>query len=180
MTTENNLKSFISENDKLLSALTVLLAIAGFVQNLSIQWLGNALLFITIGALLTVWTELYKCFPQKGTVRLMIFKNTISLGLIGIIFYWLIAFNTFWNYFLFIPVFLGLAYMCFTVLAQLKQFSFVKKLTGEKDKRNVWQVGFLITYGFGIFLGLSWLLYLSIGVSPVFTFLLNIIKLNFK
>lgn len=174
------LKDFIEQNHNLLSAMAVLVAVASFATTLSVRWLGDVLLFLSIAAIVTLWIELYMSFPKTGSLRLILFKNILSFGLIGLVFYWFLAFGKFWNIFLFIPLFLMMFYMSHNVVKQLLGFSFVKKVIGEKGNRNKWQILLITGYGFGIFWAVSWMLYLAIGASPGFNIILELIRINFK
>lgn len=174
-----SLKDFIDQNHNLLSALAVLIAIASYAGSLPVQWLGSTILFLSIAGVITVWFELYKNFPKTGTLRLVIFKNITTFGLIGITFYWFLSFPSFWNIFLFIPLFFFLYYMFHTTLKQFMEFSFVKKIIGKTGHRNIWQKILVLIYGLGIFYAVTWMFHISIGAAPGFSFLMELIRLNF-
>lgn len=175
-----SLKGFLDENHHLLSAMAVLLGIATFSGSLSIKWLGNLLLFLSFAGVVTTWFELYINFPKTGAFRLMIFKNILTFGLIGFVFYWILTFPAFWNIFSFIPIFAYLYYMLHTIVKQLATFSVVKKIFGEKNHRNKWQKIFIVIYGLAVFYVLNWILFLSIGAAPGFNIIFELVRLYFK
>lgn len=177
--TGKSLRDFIDENQNLLSAMAVLVAIASFVTNLPIHWLGSTLLFLTIAGIVTVWVELYILFPKTGSMRLMIFKNVLSFGLIGFVFYWFLAFGTFWNIFSFVPLFAMLLYMSLTVLTQLVAFPIVRKIFGKKGNRNVWQKILIVAYVCAVGYGILWLFAISVGAAPGINYLLQLIRISF-
>lgn len=181
-TNEQNLtlRDFIEKNQGLLSSIAVLFAIATFVDTLSVKWLGSVLMFLSIAGVVTLWTELFMCFPKTGSIRLILFKNIISLGLMGFVLYWFLAFDRFWNIFFFVPLFLLLFYMSNILLKQFMSVSFIKRLFGEKGKRNIWQKILVVIYAVIVFYGLMWMLSISIGASPGFNYILELIRLNFK
>ena len=174
-----SLKDFIDQNHQLLSTMAVLIAIATYADSLPVQWLGNTILFLSTAGVVTVWFELYRCLPKTGTLRLVVFKNIITIGLIGFTFYWFLSFPAFWNIFSFIPLFLFLYYMFHTTIKQLMEFGFVMKIFGTKGQRNGWQKLLVFIYGFGIFVALSWMLHISIGAAPGINLMLELVRLNF-
>ncbi len=174
------LRDFIEKNQSLLSSMAVLFAIATFVDTLSVKWLSNVLMFLSIAGVVTLWVELFMCFPKTGSVRLILFKNILSLGLMGFVLYWFLAFDRFWNIFLFVPLFFVLFYMSNVLLEQFMSVPLIKRLFGEKGKRNVWQKILIGFYAVVVFYGLVWMLSISIGASPGFNYVLELIRLNFK
>lgn len=177
---EITLKEFIEQNHYLLSSMAVFIAIASFVKGLPILWLANSLFFLSIAGVVVVWFELHSQFPKKAEIRLFAFKQILSLGLIGFIFYWLLAFPAFWNIFLFVPLTLVLTAMFIKLLNQFFSFQFVRKIFGQKGKRNGWQKLLVAAYNFGIFVAVNWILYICINASPGFNYLLEMIRLNFQ
>src|SRR5580698_9303665 len=130
-----SLHDFIEQNQSLLSAMAVLVAIATFVANLPVHCLGSVRLFLSIAGVVTIWVELYMRFPTTGSIRLVLFKNILSVSLMGFILYWFLAFGTFWNIFLFVPLFCSLLYMSLTILTQLMAIPFIKNIFGKKGHR---------------------------------------------
>ena len=175
----SSLRDFIEENHNLLSAMAVLAAIASFVNGLPIHWLAATLFFLAIAGVITIWFELNAQFPEKGSARLFLFKQILFLGLLGFILYWFLAFPSFWNIFFFLPLFLTLFFMLLTVLRQLTAIPFIKRLFGKKGERSIWQKILIFAYGFAVFVALDWLLWLSVGTSPVFNYTFELIRLNF-
>jgi hypothetical protein len=175
-----SLRDFIEENQSLLTAMAVLFGIATFMATIPMHWLSSALLFFSIAGAITLWAELYMCFPKTGALRLILFKNIISLGLMGFILYWFLAFGAFWNLFIFVPLFAAMYYMSNTVLKQLLAVPFVKKAFGERGHRNGWQILLICGYGIGIFYGVTWMLAISIGAAPGFNLILEVIRQNFR
>lgn len=175
-----SLKDFIGKNHHLLSTMAVLTAIASFGVTLSIHWLGSILVFLSTAGVMTVWVELYKSFPETGTLRLVIFKNILSLGLFSLGFYWLIAFPTFWNIFSFVPLFALMFYLLHTNIKQITAFSFVQRLFGKKGKRNPWQQLLVFLYGIGMFYALTWMFAMSITAAPGLNMILELIRNNFN
>lgn len=175
-----NLKEFIDENHYLLSSMAILIALATFGINLSINWIGSILSFLSIAAIATIWVELYKMFPQKGTLRLILFKNILSLGLLTIGFYWVLAFPVFWNIFSFVPLFIFLLYMLHSNIKQFMSIPFIARLFGVQGKRNLLQKALVAFYAGAIFITLIWIFSLSVGATPAINTILEAIRVNFK
>jgi len=175
-----SLHDYIEQNQSLLSAMAVLVAIATFVANLPVHWLGSSLLFLSIAAVVTIWVELYMRFPMTGSIRLVLFKNILSLSLMGFILYWFLAFGTFWNIFAFVPLFCLMFYMSITILKQLTMIPIVRKIFGKKGYRNVWQKILIAVYGLSVSFGIMWMLFVSIGASPALNLMLEFLRINFR
>lgn len=175
-----SLKEFIQENQYLLSSMAVLVAITSFMANLSPHWLAQTLTFISILGVITIWFELNSLIPKEGTSRLFIFRYVILSGLVGFIFYWLLAFKQFWNIFLFVPIFLLLLFIIVDTIKQLKEIEFVQKIFGIGTDKNKWQKLLNIASNIFLFIFLIYLLRFSTLISPGFNFILDIIRLNFN
>jgi hypothetical protein len=175
-----SLRDFIDENQNLLTAIAVLVAIAAFVAGLSVQWLGKSLLFLSIAAIVTVWTELFFLFPKTGSLRLMLFKNILSLFLLGFVTYWFLAFGAFWSIFSFLPLFVALVYMTTTILKQLAAIPIIQNIFGKHGHRNIYQRVLVVAYAVGVGYGYLWIFAMSVNAAPAFAFLLEMVRINFK
>lgn len=166
------LKEFIGENSVLFSALAVFVAIFALMGKLSINWLNSALSFIFLGGMIIILHEIQSYFPKDKngmSVRLILFNYVILLSLWGILLYWLLAFRTFWNVFLAIPIFILLVIgMTNSTIKLLARKSFFVKIFGIGQKKNVWQVAADVIYCLVI-------IFLSFIYAGIFTPIINII-----
>jgi len=174
-----SLKEFIKENNALLSALAVFVAISAFLSRLPINWLNSALSFILFGGIVVILYEIQSYFPKdqnKMSLRLFLFNYVIIFGLWGILLYWLLTFRTFWKVFLFFPLFFLFVLMANSTFKPLTGINLFVKIFGIGQKKNTFQLILRDIYWIAIVL-LS-LIYASI-FTPVLNIILDFIKSNF-
>jgi hypothetical protein len=88
---------FIEQNDKLLQALGIFIALTVFSSSLPVQLLGYFLSFFFIFATILVWFELWDKFPKTATRSLVFFENTLTLASFGLVVYFLLDFRAIWD-----------------------------------------------------------------------------------
>jgi hypothetical protein len=170
------LKTFIDNNDKLLSALGIFTALTVFSSNLSPKYIGYVLSFLFLSTTILLWLELWARFPSKfATTRLIWFENILSYSIMAVIAYWLIAFYEIWRLFLFLPIALILLYL-FSIF--IKHFSIFNIVFYAKSIRHK-----ILRYILGCIV-LIVVLYISFYIanqlaSPINT-LINNIKQNLE
>ncbi len=177
--TKISLKKFIEENHILLSALAVFAALSAFLSRLTINWLNGVLSFVFIGGLIIIFFEIRSRFPKDNemSLRLFLFRYVIVLGLGGVLLYWLLAFRTFWNVFLAIPLFFLFVFLINSFFKPIAEIGFLIKIIGIGQKKNAFQR----------FIGIMYLIFLiltsfviAILFTPPLNIIFDIIKNNFR
>lgn len=93
---KTTLSKFITDNDKLLTVIGVLLGVAVFSNQSPARPIGQIVIFCTFGAALLAWGELLfiynkTAFPASG--QLKVFMLFLAVAFMSSVFYWLIEFK---------------------------------------------------------------------------------------
>lgn len=109
---KKTLRKFIDDNSSLFSVMAVLAAIFAFISKLPISWLNNIFSFVILAGITIIWFEIRSDLPKEKEMseRLFLFRYVVNLLILGTIFYWVVLYRTFWNIFLFFPLFLWLVF----------------------------------------------------------------------
>jgi len=118
---EITLKEFIDTNSHLLSAMAALTALFAFVGKLPISWLNSILSFLFIGGIVIVLIEINSNTPKEKerSWRLDLFHLVLLLGMWGTIAYWLLLYRTFWNMFLWVPLWVLLTFSYYSTTKEM-------------------------------------------------------------
>jgi hypothetical protein len=84
MNNEVTLKSFVEENHRILSTISVLAALATLLGTLSVNWIAYLLSFSMLSALAMLWSEIKLKGSKNDNLNLVFFKFFLRIG------YWLI------------------------------------------------------------------------------------------
>ena len=157
-----NITDFITQNEKLLTALGIFTALTLFGASLPLKGLGAviSLMFFAL-ALLTAY-ELWGKFPSDGTGSLAHFENFLmgAIGLMGL--YFLIELNHYLPVAMFFVVFTVITYPTSIYIKKYDTFNRIARTQpgGKRTLRYILATAILLTA-----LGLS--LYTSIIITPI-------------
>lgn len=169
-----SLEAFITENEKLLSALAVFSALVVLSDGLPSGLFRYVLTFIFLIGMILVWFELYFKLPKEQSIRLFLFQYVLLWGAGGIIAYCIYKFRFISNLALFFPITLFIFGWLFgNLLPIIRRFKFLRELYGIDNKQK--SLPHKIVRGFSIFslfvFSLWNGLYFSFGINIAFEIL---------
>lgn len=146
---EITLADYLGENQVLLTSLAVFATIAALTQSLEPKWIGGAVSFFCIAAMVLIWHEINsKCQRPPGT-KTKLFRYIMQWGFYALITYWLINYRTFWKLFLILPIMFAIAYWITSKIISVRERTgWLKKLIGTRDRSSTLQnkvLHFLVT-----------------------------------
>jgi len=124
------LDDFVKNNNHLLSAMAVLAALFAFVGKYPINWLNSILSFLFIGGIIIILYEINSKMPKEKerSLRLTLFQPVILVGMWTTIIYWLLLYRTFWNTFLWFPLWLVLIFSFHSTIKEfLETIKFIRE-----------------------------------------------------
>jgi len=100
-----SLSAFVEKNLSLLTILGIFTALTVFAAELPLQPLGSMLSFLFMAETVILWSVLLEHLPSKGKGwRMLWFENIMTLSVIILVFYWLLAYRELWREWLIIPL----------------------------------------------------------------------------
>jgi hypothetical protein len=134
---KETITQFLSNNDKSLGTVGILLGAAAFTNNAQIKIIGQIISFILVATALLVWSEIFVRFKQGNdpNERLTFFITLLFFAFLSVILYWALEFGALLRFFL-AAVLLQVVYVHMTGLRHFQ----------TRGRRVVlWLVLFLLT-----------------------------------
>ncbi len=130
------LTKFIEDNEKLINALGVFVAITVFVGELRLRAFGYVLSFVFMTLTVLLWIELWSKFPsERGDWKIILFENILSLGVLASFVYWLTDFRDIWHELLIFFIF-SIISSLFSIV--MKKFKIFNKLFHTQPNKLKW------------------------------------------
>ena len=150
---KNTIKKFIEENDKLLTAFSIFIALTLFASSLENELIGIFLSFLFLSVAILIWFEMIRSLPiiENEFSTLGYFSNIIWIIGISIIAFWIYNYKELWTWamtFVFWGVF-GIGIL--KLLEKLKLYKLILKIRFLRNENTLKTIAMILAIPYAIF-----------------------------